>query len=64
MASEFGISGQDVASVVHGTSRGREMSNLSRLGVREFCYAKTLDFKFTLTMAGYNLIRLPKLLAA
>jgi hypothetical protein len=25
---------------------------------------KKLDFKFTLTMAGYNLIRLPKLLAA
>ena len=40
---------------------GKTIGGLARPMLRGI---KKLDFKFTLTMAGYNLIRLPKLLAA
>jgi hypothetical protein len=40
---------------------GKTIGGLTRPMLRG---VKKLDFKFTLTMAGYNLIRLPKLIAA
>jgi hypothetical protein len=40
---------------------GKTMGGLARPMLRG---VKKLGFKFTLTMAGYNLIRLPKLIAA
>ena len=40
---------------------GKTMGGLARPMFRG---VKKLDFKFILTMAGYNLIRLPKLISA
>ena len=57
-----GLCGEPAEEKAHRAVRwGRTIGGLARPMLRA---VEKLGFKFTLTMAGYNLIRLPKLIAA